>query len=149
MDQYLAVLYPLEYNTKVNRGTSLKLIFSVWALGFFAATVASSQLISAGHRSPWLSCRDSSVDLSILEGSPWLLIASSAFFMLPVLVLTGIYLRIFAAASKNSRGLRRNSFHQLSLLNLHPAPLLESEKEAADLEDEERETQEPEKKSKY
>ena len=138
MDQYLAVLYPLEYNTKVNRSTSLKLIFSVWAVGFLAAAVASSQLISAGERSPWMACRKSAVESAVdltfglqdLGGfSSWLLCGSTAFFLVPVLILTGIYLRIFAAASKSSRGIRRNSSHQLSLLNLHPPPLLEPDTE--------------------
>ena len=123
MDQYLAVLYPLEYSAKITRGISLKLIATVWIVGFLAATVASSQLVSAGQRSPWLSCRlqNKTLDLSPLRGSPWLFCTSGAFFLVPVLILTGIYLRIFAAASKSSRDIRRNSCaNQSSLLNLNP-----------------------------
>jgi len=123
VDQYFAVLYSLEYNAKITSGMSLKLIFSVWTIGFCAAAVSSSQLISAGDRSPWVSCREAAVDLSNLEGSLWLFCSSSvAFFLVPVLILTCIYLRIFAAASKNSRGIRRNSFHQLSVFNVGNAP---------------------------
>ena len=48
VDQYFAVLYSLEYNAKITSGMSLKLIFSVWTIGFCAAAVSSSQLISAG-----------------------------------------------------------------------------------------------------
>ena len=51
MDQYFAVLYSLEYNAKITSGMSLKLIFSVWTIGFCAAAVSSSQLISAGNES--------------------------------------------------------------------------------------------------
>ena len=54
-----------------------------------------------------------------------LAMTSIAFFVAPVLILTCIYVRIFAAASKNSRDIRRNSFHQ---------PLMAS-KEAKDEED--------------
>ena len=38
-----------------------------------------------------------------------------AFFAAPVLILTCIYIRIFVAASKNSRDIRRNSFHHQPL----------------------------------
>ena len=58
VDQYLAVLDPLEYNAKVTRGVSRKLISSVWILGFSAAAIASSQLIWASDYSPWISCRE-------------------------------------------------------------------------------------------
>jgi hypothetical protein len=76
---------------------------------------ATNILFFSGDRSPWVSCREAAVDLSNLEGSLWLFCSSSvAFFLVPVLILTCIYLRIFAAASKNSRGIRRNSFHQVS-----------------------------------
>ena len=69
----------------------------------------------SGDRSPWVSCRAAAIDLSNLQSSLWLFCSSSvAFFLVPVLILTCIYLRIFAAASKNSRGIRRNSFHQVS-----------------------------------
>jgi hypothetical protein len=58
VDQYLAVLDPLEYNAKVTRGVSWKLIALVWTLGFSAAVAASTQLVSAANRSPWTSCRE-------------------------------------------------------------------------------------------
>lgn len=120
-DQYLAVLYPLEYSAKITRGMSAKLIAGVWIVGILAATVASSQLISAGEKSPWISCRG--LNFSLLgknSNSLWLFCTSGVFFLVPVLILTGIYLRIFAAASKNSRDIRRNSFHNNSVLNLNP-----------------------------
>ena len=41
--------------------------------------------------------------------------SSIAFFVVPVVILTCIYVRIFAAASKNSRDIRRNSFHQSTI----------------------------------
>lgn len=112
MDQYLAVLDPLEYNAKVARGVSWKLILLVWTLGFSAAAATSTQLVSAGERSPWTSCHEVAISKEAYQGWKWLVITSSAFFVAPVLILTCIYLRIFAAASKSSRGIRRNSFHQ-------------------------------------
>ena len=138
VDQYLAVLDPLEYNAKVTRGVSRKLISSVWILGFSAAAIASSQLIWASDYSPWISCREAAA-LSVtgnnkvaaaggvgggdtgslefgLQGRIWLAVISIAFFVGPVLILTCIYVRIFAAASKNSRDIRRNSFHHQSLM---------------------------------
>lgn len=122
-DQYLAVVYPLEYSAKVTRGMSRKLIVGVWTLGALAATVASSQLMSAGDSSPWRSCRTMTGLLTSLQGSQqWLLCISALFFLVPVLILSGIYLRIFAAASKSSRDIRRNSFaYNQSMLNLNPA----------------------------
>lgn len=139
-DQYLAVVYPLEYSAKVTRGMSLKLIVGVWTLGALAATVASSQLMSAGDSSPWQSCRRTMTSLlSILRGSQlWLFCISALFFLVPVIILTGIYLLIFAAASKSSRDIRRNSFmYNQSMLNLNPTLGLEDvvedmEKEAAE-----------------
>lgn len=112
LDQYVAVVYPLEYNQKVTRGMSVKLITLVWTAGFLASVVAASQLIYSGHRSPWASCRLAKVDFNLDKVSfTWLCTISGLFYTIPVLILTGIYLRIFAAASKSSRDIRRNSFH--------------------------------------
>ena len=110
LDQYVAVVYPLEYNQKVTRGMSVKLITLVWTAGFLASTVSASQL--ASHRSPWASCRLAKIDFFQNQTYLWLChTISGLFFFIPVLILTGIYLRIFAAASKSSRDIRRNSFH--------------------------------------
>ena len=112
LDQYVAVVYPLEYNQKVTRGMSVKLITLVWTAGFLASIVAASQLIYSGHRSPWASCRLAKIDFNLDKVSfTWLCSISGLFYTIPVLILTGIYLRIFAAASKSSRDIRRNSFH--------------------------------------
>ena len=69
VDQYLAVLDPLEYNAKVTRGVSRKLISLVWILGISAAAVASSQLIWASEHSPWISCREAAASKSALAAS--------------------------------------------------------------------------------
>ena len=69
VDQYLAVLDPLEYNAKVTRGVSRKLISLVWILGISAAAIASSQLIWASEHSPWISCREAAASKSALAAS--------------------------------------------------------------------------------
>ena len=106
-------LYPIVQKISVK---------SRWNKLFTRKTLNKSYKSSlfSGDRSPWVSCREAAVDLSNLEGSLWLFCSSSvAFFLVPVLILTCIYLRIFAAASKNSRGIRRNSFHQVRTLLLY------------------------------
>ena len=65
----MAVLDPLEYNAKVTRGVSRKLISLVWILGISAAAVASSQLIWASEHSPWISCREAAASKSALAAS--------------------------------------------------------------------------------
>jgi hypothetical protein len=51
-------------------------------------------------------------------GWGWLAIISLIFFIVPVVILICIYLRIFAVASKSSRGIRRNSAHYPLCTNL-------------------------------
>ena len=55
VDQYLAILYPLEYSTKVTRRSSWKLVSLVWILGLGASVLGSLQL-TVSH-SPWAACR--------------------------------------------------------------------------------------------
>ena len=55
-DQYLAVMEPLEYSTKVTKAFSIQLIVSVWLAGTAAATVSALQLATSAV-SPWASCR--------------------------------------------------------------------------------------------
>ena len=55
MDQYLAILYPLEYSTKFTRLVSWLLIGLVWGSGLLASALGSLKL--ASPRSPWTSCR--------------------------------------------------------------------------------------------
>ena len=56
VDQYLAILYPLEYSTKVTRRSSWKLISLVWTLGLGASILGGLQLTVSPH-SPWAACR--------------------------------------------------------------------------------------------
>ena len=69
MDQYLAVLDPLEYNAKVTKGASRKLISLVLVLGISAAAIASCQLIWASEHSPWISCREAFTTAAIQSTS--------------------------------------------------------------------------------
>ena len=55
VDQYLAILYPLEYSTKVTRLISWLLIGLVWGFGVLASVLGSLKLVSLS--SPWTSCR--------------------------------------------------------------------------------------------
>ena len=57
-----------------------------------------------------------SLEFGLLQGRIWLAVTSIAFFVGPVLILTCIYVRIFVAASKNSRDIRKNSFHHQPLI---------------------------------
>ena len=55
-DQYLAVMEPLEYSTKVTKSVACRLVTTVWALGAGAAAISAVQVTSS-KQSPWSSCR--------------------------------------------------------------------------------------------
>ena len=102
VDQYLAILYPLEYSTKVTRLMSWLLIGLVWGFGVLASVLGSLKLVSAS--SPWASCR---VALKTPEGDAvngdlgsrwWLAGINAALYVVPLCLLSFIYLRIFFVA---------------------------------------------------
>ena len=112
MDQYLAILYPLEYSAKVTRLMSWLLIALVWGLGALASVLGGLKLASA--RSPWASCRLAlgGADSGDGGGVPprwWLAGINAALYVLPLCLLSFIYLRIFFVARKNSRKIRRKN----------------------------------------
>ena len=55
-DQYLAVMEPLEYSTRVTKAFSLQIVSAVWLMGAAAATVSALQLATSAG-SPWAACR--------------------------------------------------------------------------------------------
>ena len=120
-DQYLAVLEPLEYATKVTDSVSWQLICFVWTLGGVAATTSSIQLMTSP--SPWSICNsndvtvDSWITLLTEEMKPVLRIPLSVmslvFYLIPIGLLVFLYVRIFCAATSSSKYIRRSSMHQL------------------------------------
>ena len=110
VDQYLAILYPLEYSTKVTRLMSWLLIGLVWGFGVLASVLGSLKLVSLS--SPWTSCR---VALKTADGGGhvvsrwWLAGINAVLYMAPLCLLSFIYLRIFFVARKNSRKIRRKN----------------------------------------
>ena len=67
LDQYLAVIFPLEYTTRVTSFFSWQLISTVWILGAFAGVSGALQMISAGNMSPWFACRNIVFEISELQ----------------------------------------------------------------------------------
>ena len=53
VDQYLAILDPLEYPFKATRVVSWQMISLVWALGFTSSFGTAFQMITAARQSPW------------------------------------------------------------------------------------------------
>ena len=53
----MAVIFPLEYTTRMTSSFYWQLITTVWVLGALAAVPGSLQMMSAGEMSPWFSCR--------------------------------------------------------------------------------------------
>ena len=111
VDQYLAILYPLEYSTKVTRLMSWLLIALVWGLGALASVLGGLKLASAS--SPWASCRLALRGADNGDGGVpprwWLAGINAALYVLPLCLLSFIYLRIFFVARKNSRKIRRKN----------------------------------------
>ena len=110
IDQYFAILYPLEYSTKVTHKVSWQLISLVWTLGLIASTLSSLQLI-ASH-SPWQACKTALGDGRALLGShrAWIAAVNLIIcYLIPMALLTFMYLRIFWAARKNSKTVRKQS----------------------------------------
>ena len=64
-DQYLAVMEPLEYSTRVTKAFSIQLIVSVWLAGTAAATVSAPQLATSAV-SPWASCRYTTTTIKLI-----------------------------------------------------------------------------------
>lgn len=96
VDQYLAILYPLEYSANVTRLISWLLIGLVWGFGLLASVLGSLKLVSPF--SPWTSCR---VALRALEGDGgggvcgfrwWLAGINAALYVVPLCLLSFIYL---------------------------------------------------------
>ena len=69
LDQYMAVILPLEYTTRVTSSVSWQLITTVWILGISAAVPGAMQMISAGNVSPWFACRNIIVSISELQNT--------------------------------------------------------------------------------
>ena len=67
LDQYMAVIFPLEYTTRITSSFSWQLISTVWVLGALAAIPGSLQMMSAGEMSPWFSCRHIVITISELQ----------------------------------------------------------------------------------
>ena len=67
LDQYMAVIFPLEYTTRITSSFSWRLISTVWVLGALAAIPGSLQMMSAGKMSPWFSCRNIVISISELQ----------------------------------------------------------------------------------
>lgn len=65
LDQYMAVIFPLEYTTRITSSFSWQMMSTVWVLGALAAVPGALQMISAGNTSPWFTCRN--IILSITE----------------------------------------------------------------------------------
>ena len=63
----MAVIVPLEYTTRVTSTFSWKLIPTVWMLGAIAAVPSSLQVITAGSMSPWFSCRNAKLGISLVN----------------------------------------------------------------------------------
>ena len=67
LDQYMAVIFPLEYTTRITSSFSWQLISTVWLLGALSAIPGSLQMMSAGEMSPWFSCRYVVISISELQ----------------------------------------------------------------------------------
>ena len=63
----MAVIFPLEYTTRITSSFSWQLISTVWVLGALAAIPGSLQMMSAGEMSPWFSCRNIVISISELQ----------------------------------------------------------------------------------
>ena len=114
VDHYLAILYPLEYPTKVTPRVSFHLILLVWGLGLVASALGGLQLL--GGNSPWHTCRSTAI-FKPPAPATWTIAALDVglLFLLPVSALSFIYLKIFIVARSNSRDIRRQSFNAVSL----------------------------------
>ena len=53
MDQYLAILDPLEYPFKVTKVISWQMISLVWALSLTSSMGTAFQMVTAASQSPW------------------------------------------------------------------------------------------------
>ncbi len=120
VDQYFAILYPLEYSTKVTHRVSWQLISLVWSLGLVSAALGALQLTTSG--SPWRVCR-AALPPAIekwgwqeaghhlrLPRRAWLAcLHLTTCYLLPMAALAFIYVRIFFAARRNSRTMRKTS----------------------------------------
>ena len=54
----MAVIFPLEYTTRITSSFSWQMVSTVWVLGALAAIPGALIMISAGNASPWFSCRN-------------------------------------------------------------------------------------------
>ncbi len=122
LDQYLAILYPLEYSTKMTARVGWQLISATWVLGLMASALGVIQLVNGA--SPWHACRAAfSQEGRILrwakEPSPiWGVVPRRALltaihvglcYVIPMILITFLYLRIFVAAHRNSQSVRKTS----------------------------------------
>ena len=53
VDQYLAILDPLEYPFKVTKVVSWQMISLVWALSLTSSMGTAFQMVTAASQSPW------------------------------------------------------------------------------------------------
>ncbi len=55
IDQYLAILHPLEYSTKMTARLGGQLMAATWIFGMLGACVGAMEFINGA--SPWRSCQ--------------------------------------------------------------------------------------------
>ncbi|XP_059090786.1 probable G-protein coupled receptor No18 [Tigriopus californicus] len=121
-DQYLAVVDPLHYNTRVNTKRCYFMCGAVWGLSFMVATlnvinyeelgvvVSNIPIVFNTWPSP---SQAPSVSTSVFTSS-----FAVMLFLVPFGVLTFMYSKIFGAAHKNTMRTRHNSINSVAYAGL-------------------------------
>ena len=107
IDQYLAVIRPLRYHHHMTRTTATILLVGVWVVSSFAATSPFLLPFPSSTSPLWNSCPDPlPLEPVSFFFSLFLLIAT---FLLPIIILTAIYCKIYSEAHTSSERTRKNS----------------------------------------
>ena len=117
LDQYLAVIEPLEYSTKVTEAVSWQLIAFVWIMGGMASAVSTVQM--ATRQYPSSSCMSLPFQLDQYQRII-LFFVSFIFYLIPIILLVFVYVRIFCAANRSSKYIRKSSTVNLERPNILP-----------------------------
>ncbi|XP_068121916.1 olfactory receptor 4B13-like [Hyperolius riggenbachi] len=119
-DRYLAVCYPLHYNTLMTKEKTMKLIAGCWIFSFVLALTGillTWNLTLCGDKINNIFCDNMSlVALSCSDSSISRLVSATGIsmcFVVTILVTIFSYVNIFVTCSKLSKESRQKAFHTL------------------------------------
>ncbi|XP_040579765.1 uncharacterized protein [Lepeophtheirus salmonis] len=118
LDQYVAILDPLEYPNKFTSLISSQLIICVWCTSFIAS-LSSSFILVSSHNT-WKACDTVLVGLISSNQRLGLTLASVTLYLVPISCLVYLYAKVFFEARNNSIRRRRRSS---SVINVTENPM--------------------------